>query len=159
MDMDYGYESYYDLALPEHEPLAVFSSVITRDGKLVLPPECLTDVFQMESAPVTAFLTNSLKKGFLSLYPSDTFNKIEENFQQLNHLDPKVRRLRMLIIAEAIPLEISKENGIEVIPLQMGRLGFDPDKETGPFPVTLLKHEHKIEIVSSAAYKSAKEQG
>lgn len=65
----------------------------------------------------------------------------------------------MLIIAEAIPLEISKESGITVIPEQMERLGFDPDKESGPFPVTLLKHEHKIEIVSSAAYSSAKEQG
>lgn len=156
MDADYGYG--LNLEFLEHEPLAVYSAVITRDGKLVFPPECLTDVFQIESAPVTAVLTNSLKKGFLSLYPSDKFDEIIEEIRCLNIMNPKVRRLERLIISEAVPLEISKENGMEVDPEQMERLGFDPDKETGPFPVTLLKHENKIEIVPSSVYSSAKGQ-
>ena len=157
MDMENDYDFCYEF--PEHEPLAVFSSVITRDGDLVLPPDCLTDVFQTENFPVPAVLTYSWKKGFLSLYPAETFEQIVEEFQQLNKLNPKVRLLYRMIVIEAVPLEISKESGITVIPEQMERLGFDPDKESGPFPVTLLKHEHKIEIVSSAAYSSAKEQG
>ena len=137
-----------DLNLPPKQPEAVFSSVVTKDGFLTLPKECLTGVNSG-----SLIITNSWEEGILCLYTPESFAVVRHGLESLNMIDPKARLLRRLIIASAEKIEVDTEGRIQIDPEFFKNLGFDPEHDTS-FSVVILKLENRIEIVSGASYET-----
>lgn len=132
---------------------AVYNSVISEDGMLSLPVECLTSIFQ--SGDPSGILTNSLAEGVLSLYSHETFEEICRSLRCLNIMDPKVRRLKRRIIGESVEIKINKGQ-IKIQPEQLSKLNLDSkiDELCGQtvFPIVILKYSSRFEIISSTRY-------
>ena len=148
-------EEYFNIWKRSLENIeGVYDSVISEDGKLSLPNECLMSTFQTEDT-LSGLLTNSLAEGVLCLYSKESFEETCRNLGCLNIIDPAVRRLKKRIIGEAVEVEI-KKGQIKIQPAQLSRLNLDLkiDEFCGQtvFPVVILEHSNRIEIISSALY-------
>lgn len=147
-------EEYYIWKRSLENVEAVYSSVISEDGKLSLPEECLMSIFQAGDV-ISGILTNSLAEGGLSLYSHETFEEICRNLNYLNIMDQKVRRLKRRIIGDSVEVKINKGQ-IKIQPEQLVRLNIEPKKDefSGQtvFPVVILEYSNRIEIISSATY-------
>ena len=151
---------YYDLWRRATENIvARHTSVITKEGVLILPKECLVGI-NVEEDEYPVFLTNSLAEGLLCIYSIDAFEETCNALSRLNSMDQNVRYLKRRIIAEAIKDKIDKNGHINIEAELLTRLDFDTNKvmnksQTG-FPVTILEYPNKIEIVSSTLYEELK---
>lgn len=151
---------YYDLwKRATHNILARYTSVITKEGVLILPKECLAGkIIEEDGYPV--FLTNSLAEGLLCIYSIDSFDETCNALSRLNSMDQNVRYLKRRIIAEAIKDKIDKSGHVNIEDEFLTRLGFDTNqgvnKEQTEFPVMILEYPNKIEIVSSTLYEELK---
>ena len=143
---------YFEYDFPISRPDAVLASVITDKGYITLPEEFLADTdFQADEAD--AVLTNSWKKGVLTVYTKDFFKEVEGQLAVLNKMNPRIRMLHRMIICEACDTKM-KNGRIDVDPELCDRLGFDLDKaEPDGFPVMLLKYKEKIWIATLSAYE------
>lgn len=151
---------YYDLWKRATENIvASYTSVITDNGGLVLPKDCLAGK-EVEEDGYPVFLTNSLAEGILCIYSYDAFDEVCNILSRLNVMDQNVRCLKRRIIGEATKEKIDKSGHINIEAELLARLGFDTNKsikkdQTG-FPVTILEYPNKIEIVSSTLYEKIK---
>lgn len=149
----------FSYKFPRMQPDAVYTSVITKDGDLTLPEECLSN--KPISEDDSFVLTNSLEDGIICLYSMQDFDDIRKNLDKLNSMDLNARRLKRRVVGEAVTVRI---NGrvINLLSEYLVKLGFDPDQEDGnnqtDFPVMLLKYLNRIEITSSAVYETIIEE-
>ena len=151
---------YYDLwKRATHNILARYTSVITREGVLILPKEYFAGK-NVEEDGYSVFLTNSLAEGILCIYSQNAFDETRNALSRLNSMDQNVRYLKRRIIAEAIKDKIDKSGHINIEGEFLTRLGFDTNqgvsKEQTGFPVMILEYPNKIEIVSSTLYEELK---
>ena len=136
------------------QPLAVYDSIVTREGMLVIPQDCLTDLFLDGT---TVVLTNSLDKGAIVLYTPNAFDDVKSNLSYLNSIDPTARALKKRILGEAIDIMIN--NGIiEMPPEYMESLGLSSmhtiSGNPASFNIKILKYSWKIEIYTIEAYEN-----
>lgn len=149
----------FSYKFPRMQPDAVYTSVITKDGDLTLPEECLSN--KPISEDDSFVLTNSLEDGIICLYSMQDFDDIRKNLDKLNSMDLNARRLKRRVVGEAVTVRI---NGrvINVLSEYLVKLGFDPNQEARnnqtDFPVMLLKYLNRIEITSSAVYETIIEE-
>lgn len=144
----------FSYKFPRMQPDAVYTSVITKDGDLTLPEDCLSN--KPISEDDSFVLTNSLEDGIICLYSMQDFDDIRKNLDQLNSMDLNARRLKRRVVGEAVTVRI---NGrvINVLSEYLVRLGFDVYNQT-EFPVMLLKYRNRIEITSIAVYETIVEE-
>lgn len=136
-----------------------YTSIITKEGVLILPKECLAGK-NVEEDGYPVFLTNSLAEGILCIYSYNAFDEVCNALGRLNSMDQNVRYLKRRIIGEAIKGKIDKSGHINIEAELLTRLGFGSNKgmnksQTG-FPVAILEYPNKIEIVSSTLYEKLK---
>ena len=144
---------YFEYDFPINRPDAVLDSVITDKGYITLPEEFIADT-DFQADEVDAVMTNSWKKGVLTVYTKDFFKEVESQLTGLNQMIPRTRMLRRMIIGEACYKRIDKEGRIDVDAEFCSRLGFDLDKaEMDSFPVKILKYKDKIWIATLPAYE------
>lgn len=148
---------HYQVKRYWNEPDAIYPSVITKDGVLTLPEECLTDKIRAGEDAEPVVITNFLDEGVLCLYSADDFDSVKSQIDCLNSLDPNVRKLKRGIIGESVEIRINEDRQINVSPELMMRLGFDPNqtdeaKQTS-FPVMLLVYPTRVLIASTIAYE------
>lgn len=154
-----GMDFYYLWKKATDNIVTIHTSVITKDGVLTLPKECLAGrCVEDDGYPI--ILTNSLAEGVLCIYSYAAFDEIHENLRRLNYMDSNVRYLVRRILGEAIETLIDKSGNIKIEAELLSRLGFDtdqsPNDDKTKFPVTLLVYPNKIEIVSSTLYEEIK---
>ena len=143
---------YFEYDFPINRPDAVLDSVITDKGYITLPEEFIADT-DFQADEVDAVMTNSWKKGVLTVYTKDFFKEVESQLTGLNQMIPRTRMLCRLIIGEACETKM-KKGRIDVNPEFCSRLGFDLDKaEQGGFPVKILKYKERIWIATLPAYE------
>lgn len=152
----------FSIKLPRRQPESVYTSVLTKDGKLTLPEGCFTDKTGSENSTDSLVVTYSLEDGIICLYNLDDFDEICANLALLNSMDQNARRLKRRIIGYAENVSMDKKRQIKLQAEFMKTLGFEtnPDDvkdETG-FPIMLLKYPNRIEITSLAVYKTIIEE-
>ena len=139
---------------PKMQPWAVYDSIVTSEGMLVIPQDCLTGMFLDGT---TVVLTNSLDKGAIALYTPNAFDDVKSNLGCLNSMDRMARALKMRIIGEALDIKINKGN-IEIPAEYMESLGLSFEQTASrnhtSFNVKILKYPEKIEIYTIAAYQN-----
>jgi hypothetical protein len=67
-----------------------------------------------DSIGASLVVTLSLDEGYLSAYTPENFRQIREQIAQLSGTDPAVRRLKRLIIGEAMPCDLDGQGRISV---------------------------------------------
>lgn len=151
---------YYDLWKRATENIVTrYTSVITKEGVVILPKECLAGK-NVEEDGYPVFITNSLAEGILCIYSHDAFDEVCNTLSRLNSMDQNVRYLKRRIIGEAIKDKIDKSGHINIEAELLTRIGFYADQGVNEgqteFPVIILEYPNKIEIVSSTLYEKIK---
>ena len=59
-------------------------------------------------------VTNSLDTGYLSVYTAEDFRKVSAQLKSLNSMDPKVRKLKRVIIGESLDCSVDTQGRIKV---------------------------------------------
>ena len=92
-------------------------------------------------------VTNSLDTGYLSVYTAEGFRKVSEQLRSLNSMDPKVRKLKRVIIGESLDCTVDTQGRIKVSNELWERIGAKPGDEICVFDI-----DGKLEICTKAHY-------
>ena len=98
-------------------------------------------------------VTLSLDEGYLSAYSPDQFQRIREQISQLSGTDPAVRRLKRLIIGEAMVCELDSQGRISVSDELWSHIQVCRGQE-----ICFIDMFDKLEICAKAFYDSQKEE-
>lgn len=144
-------EDKYTWKNPTENIVASYTSVITKDGDLILPEECLKEILQA-GTDSTVIITNSLTDGSVSLYTQAAFKKVCEDIDSTFLMGSASRMLKRHIVGESMDVDIDKRGHIRIEPEFLKRIGLDMDQDTlklrKDFPVKILKYPTRIEISS-----------
>ena len=144
-------EEDYKWKKTSEDIVASYTSVITKDGDLILPEECLTEIFQA-GTDSTVVLTNSLTNGSVSLYTHAAFTKVCEDINSTYLMGTASRMLKRHIIGESVDVNIDKSGHIKMEPEFLMRIGLDMNQDALKLrkdsPVKILKYPTRIEIRS-----------
>ena len=94
-------------------------------------------------------VTNSLDSGYLCVYPAESFRKVAEQIGKLNSMDPRVRKMRRLIIGEALEVSVDTAGRIKVSDELWERIGAEHGDEICVFDI-----DGKLDICTRAHYDS-----
>ena len=92
-------------------------------------------------------VTNSLDTGYLSVYTAEDFRKVSAQLKSLNSMDPKVRKLKRVIIGESLDCSVDTQGRIKVSNELWERIGAKPGDEIFVFDI-----DGKLEICTKAHY-------
>ena len=92
-------------------------------------------------------VTNSLDKGYLCVYPAEAFAKVKEQLGKLNSMDPEVRKMRRIIIGEALECTVDSQGRISVSRELWDRIGANPGEEICVFDI-----DGKLDICTKVHY-------
>lgn len=81
---------------------------IDAKGRFFIPAK------QREQLGDEVVVTNSLDKGYLSVYSKEHFDHIAEQIRKLNSMDSKVRTIKRAIIGEAAEVTVDSQGRIAV---------------------------------------------
>lgn len=98
-------------------------------------------------------VTISLDDGYLSVYTPEQFHLIRGQISQLSGTDPAVRRLKRLVIGEAMPCDLDGQGRISVSDELWSHIQVRPGDE-----ICFIDMFDKLEICSKAFYNSQKEE-
>ena len=125
--------------------MARFTNKIDVRGRIFIPSKL------RESLGRNVVVTLSLDGGYLSVYTDDRFRRIREQFEDLNSMDPKVRRVMRLIVGEALPCDVDSQGRISVSDELWGHIGTKPGDE-----VSIINIGDKLDICSKNFYEREK---
>lgn len=93
-------------------------------GRLMLPPEYRDEVLR-HSPEGKLMLTNL--DGCVTGYPMPVWEEIEQSFQKLNVIDPRVRNFQRFFISGAVEVVLDKQGRILIPPFlrSYAKLGHD----------------------------------
>ena len=97
-------------------------------------------------------VTLSLDEGYLSAYTPDQFHHIREQINQLSGTDPAVRRLKRLIIGEAMVCELDSQGRISISDELWSHIQVGRGEE-----ICFIDMFDKLEICAKAFYDYQKE--
>jgi MraZ protein len=112
-------------------------------GRLMLPPE-FREVVLAHSPGGRVMLTNF--DGCVTGYPLPEWERIEESFQRINVLDPRLRNLQRFIVSGALEATLDKQGRILIPPHLRGYAKLDKD-------VVLAGVVRKFEIWDKGVYE------
>ena len=92
-------------------------------------------------------VTNSLDKGYLCVYPAEAFEKVKEQLGKLNSMDIQVRKMKRMIIGEALECNIDSQGRISVTRELWDRIGAQPGEEICVFDI-----DGTLDICTKAHY-------
>ena len=92
-------------------------------------------------------VTNSLDTGYLSVYTAEDLRKVSAQLKSLNSMDPKVRKLKRVIIGESLDCSVDTQGRIKVSNELWERIGAKPGDEICVFDI-----DGKLEICTKAHY-------
>ena len=98
-------------------------------------------------------VTLSLDDGYLSAYTPEQFHLIREQISQLSGTDPAVRRLKRLIIGEAMTCELDSQGRISISDELWSQIKVGRGDE-----ICFIDMFDKLEICSKAFYELNREE-
>ena len=143
----------YSWKIPRYRPDAAYRAVLSKDGRITIPKECITDLIHARDNIVSWFLTNSLEEGILCLYTSEDFENVKEQLGRLNSMDINARNVKKWIIGEAVNIRLDSRRRIKIYSEHLMRLGIESTSYSASFPVMVLKYPNRIEIMLNTVYE------
>ena len=95
-------------------------------------------------------VTNSLDKGYLSVYTAEAFLNVKKQLDDLNSMDPNVRRLQRYIAGEALELSVDSQGRLAVSSELWERIGAKPGDDICVFEVL-----GKLDICTKSFYDNS----
>lgn len=86
-------------------------------------------------------VTVSLDRGYLCVYTAETFEKIEEQFAEMNSSEPEFRVMERWILGEALEVKVDSQNRISLTSELWERIGAKPGDE-----ICVSSMRNKLEI-------------
>jgi MraZ protein len=127
--------------------LARYTNKVDSKGRIFVPSKL------RDSMGKSIVVTLSLDKGYLSVYTEERFAHIRQQFEALNSMDPKVRRVMRLIIGEALPCELDSQGRISVSSELWEHIESGPSEE-----ISIIDLGDKLDICSKTFYDRKKEE-
>ncbi len=127
--------------------MARFTNKIDVKGRVFIPSKL------RESLGRSVVVTLSLDSGYLSVYTESRFQNIREQFESLNSMDPRVRRVTRLIVGEALNCEIDSQGRISVSSELWEHIGVNPGDE-----ISIINIGDKLDICGKQFYDKKKEE-
>jgi len=125
--------------------MARFTNKVDVKGRVFIPAK-LREILGRNVA-----VTLSLDSGYLSVYTDARFRRIREQFEDLNSMDAKVRRVMRLIVGEALPCDIDNQGRISVSEELWQHIGVRPGDE-----VCIINIGDKLDICAKEFYEKKK---
>lgn len=95
-------------------------------------------------------VTNSLDKGYLSVYTAEAFKEVERQLDELNSMDPNVRRIQRFIAGEALEVNVDSQGRLSVTSELWERIDAKPGDEICVFDIL-----GKLNICTKAFYDNS----
>lgn len=95
-------------------------------------------------------VTNSLDKGYLSVYTAEAFKEVERQLDELNSMDPNVRRIQRFIAGEALEVSVDSQGRLSVTSELWERIDAKPGDEICVFDIL-----GKLNICTKAFYDNS----
>ncbi len=95
-------------------------------------------------------ITNSLDKGYLSVYTAEAFKEVERQLDELNSMDPNVRRIQRFIAGEALEVSVDSQGRLSVTSELWERIDAKPGDEICVFDIL-----GKLNICTKAFYDNS----
>ncbi len=127
--------------------MARFTHTIDAKGRVFVPARL------RDSIGASLVVTLSLDEGYLSAYTPENFRQIREQIAQLSGTDPAVRRLKRLIIGEAMLCDLDGQGRISISDELWAQIGVKPGEE-----ICFIDMFDKLEICAKSFYDQQKEE-
>ncbi|MBP8989726.1 MAG: division/cell wall cluster transcriptional repressor MraZ [Clostridia bacterium] len=127
--------------------MARYTHTIDAKGRVFVPARLRGTI------GATLIVTLSLDDGYLSAYTPEQFQKIREQINQLSGTDPAVRRLKRLIIGEAMICELDSQGRISISDELWSHIHVKRGDE-----ICFIDMFDKLEICSKSFYEKQKEE-
>jgi len=127
--------------------LARYTNKIDSKGRVFVPSKL------RDSMGKSIVVTLSLDKGYLSVYTEERFAHIRQQFESLNSIDPKVRRVMRLIIGEALVCDLDSQGRISVSSELWEHIETGASEE-----ISIIDLGDKLDICSKTFYEKKKEE-
>lgn len=127
--------------------MARYTHTIDAKGRVFVPARL------RGSIGASLIVTLSLDDGYLSAYTPDQFHAIRQQINQLSGTDPAVRRLKRMIIGEAMVCELDSQGRISVSDELWSHIQVCRGDE-----VCFIDMIDKLEICSKDFYQKQKEE-
>ena len=125
--------------------MARFTNKVDVKGRVFIPSKL------RDSLGRNVVVTLSLDSGYLSVYTDARFRKIREQFEALNSMDPRVRRVMRLIVGEALPCDVDSQGRISISDELWDHIGAKPGEE-----VSIINIGDKLDICAKDFYEREK---
>lgn len=127
--------------------MARYTHIIDAKGRVFVPARL------RGSLGASLIVTLSLDDGYLSAYTPDQFHQIREQISQLSGTDPSVRRLKRMIIGEAMVCELDSQGRISISDELWSQIKVGRGDE-----ICFIDMFDKLEICSKAFYELNREE-
>lgn len=127
--------------------MARYTHIIDAKGRVFVPARLRGTI------GAALVVTLSLDDGYLSAYTPDQFKQIREQISQLSGTDPAVRRLKRLIIGEAMVCELDNQGRISISDELWSHITVARGDE-----VCFIDMIDKLEICAKTFYEAQKEE-
>ena len=127
--------------------MARYTNKIDSKGRVFIPSKL------RDSIGKSIVVTLSLDAGYLSVYTEERFNSIRGQFESLNSMDPKVRRVMRLIVGESLICELDSQGRVSISSELWEHISAKPTEE-----ICIIDLGDKLEICSKAFYEEKKEE-
>jgi len=127
--------------------MARFTNKVDVKGRVFIPSKLRDNLGR------NVVVTLSLDSGYLSVYTDDRFRKIREQFEELNSMDPRVRRVMRLIVGEALPCDVDSQGRISISDELWDHIGAKPGEE-----VSIINIGDKLDICAKDFYEREKKE-
>lgn len=94
-------------------------------------------------------VTVSLDKGYLCVYTAETFEKIEEQFAEMNSSEPEFRIMERWILGEALDVKVDAQGRISLTSELWERIDAHPGDE-----ICVRSMRNKLEICTKKFFDS-----
>ncbi len=127
--------------------MARYTNKIDSKGRVFIPSKL------RDSIGKSIVVTLSLDAGYLSVYTEERFNSIRGQFESLNSMDPKVRRVMRLIVGESLICELDSQGRVSISSELWEHISAKPTEE-----ICIIDLGDKLDICSKAFYEEKKEE-
>lgn len=115
---------------------------IDTKGRFFIPAK------QKESLGSELVVTNSLDSGYICVYSKEQFEYIKKQFdEELNAFDRVIRKVRRMIISEALAVTVDSQGRITVSAELWERIGAKPGDE-----ICVFSEDGKLDICTKEHY-------
>jgi MraZ protein len=127
--------------------MARYTHTLDAKGRIFVPARL------RDSIGASLIVTLSLDEGYLSAYTPENFRQIREQIGKLSGTDPAVRRLKRLIIGEAMTCDLDAQGRISVSDELWAHIGVKAGDE-----VCFIDMFDKLELCAKSFYDQQKQE-